>query len=179
MLYLPQTVQQDNKAVQFQQMIKGKVVHFRLQKEAASVPDFSTVTSVAVMPFVDDTTIMATQLDRGLDIPGGHVEKFDADATATAVREAREETGIDLALPLYLIGIIESDYHPKPTYMLITATKVAAQHTYTPQFEALGRELVSLKEFLRRYTAGSPEMMKELCKRAETVGRELFSTHLL
>lgn len=175
MLYPPSASQADNREIKFEEVIKSKKVHFILRRDAQSLPEFKAVTSVAVIPFMDETTIVATQLERGLDIPGGHVEALDKDATATAVREAQEEAGIGLALPLCLVGVIESDYKDVPTYMLVTTTRVAKLNPYTPQLEALGREQVSMDAFLERYTAGSKEMMEELCKRAKAVNHELFS----
>ena len=156
--------------------MKGRVVHFVLHKEVGEqlLPDFGVVTSVAVLPFIDEHTIVAAQLERGIDIPGGHVEQFDVDATATVVREAQEEAGIELAQPIYLLGIIESDYKDEPTYMLVMTTRVAKLNPYVPQLESLGREQVALDVFLRRYTANSGEMMKELCKRAKALSHELF-----
>lgn len=39
-----------------------------------------------------------------VSLPGGHVEPTDADAAAAAIREAREEVGIDLARDADVVG---------------------------------------------------------------------------
>jgi 8-oxo-dGTP pyrophosphatase MutT (NUDIX family) len=55
------------------------------------------------------------KLDRWLQ-PGGHVEPGDASVFETAVREAREETGVDgFAAPLG-DAILDLDVHPIPAF---------------------------------------------------------------
>jgi 8-oxo-dGTP diphosphatase len=178
LLAIPKTSQQNYNEVTFAEDVKGKIVHLCLQKDFLAVPDFSRITSVSVVPFIDRDTIVATQLERGVDIPGGHTEPYDADPAATAVREAAEEAAIELAQPLYVLGVISSDYKGPTdddvTYMVIVAGLVSKINDFVPQFEALGREQITFDEFLKRYTAGSHEMMAELIHRAKGLSDEIF-----
>lgn len=41
-----------------------------------------------------------------ISLPGGHVEAFDADLAATAIRETQEEVGLDLARDGHLLGTL-------------------------------------------------------------------------
>lgn len=43
-----------------------------------------------------------------ISLPGGHVEPSDADVTAAAIRETREEVGLDLARDAVVIGELAS-----------------------------------------------------------------------
>jgi 8-oxo-dGTP pyrophosphatase MutT (NUDIX family) len=134
----PEEQQAQYREIRYVEDVKGKAVQFCLQKEVAMVPDFTQITSVAVIPFVDNGEIMVTRLKRGVDIPGGHVEPADADIAATASREAAEEAAIELARPLYVVGVISSDYKgPGPddvTYMLITTCRVSKINEFTAEF---------------------------------------------
>lgn len=170
----PIELQSTNRRVDAQEIYKGKTVNLTLLQDAAHIPPLSAITSVAVVPFVEHGVIVSTVLDRGLDIPGGHVEAIDEDAAATALRECIEETAATLETPLTLIGLIESDFGETPTYMVITAAKVRELHPFEKLHEAHARELVSTAEFLARYDAGSKEMMTEIIRRAErSVGERI------
>lgn len=163
----PTELQIVNRRIDAREVYKGKMVRLTLLKDVAHIPPLSAITSVAVVPFAERGVIVATVLDRGLDIPGGHVEATDEDATAVALRECIEETAATLETPLTLIGLIESDFGETPTYMVITAAKVRELHPFKKLHEAHARELVSTAEFLARYDAGSKEMMTEIIRRAE------------
>ncbi|MEO8691649.1 MAG: NUDIX domain-containing protein [Candidatus Saccharimonas sp.] len=172
------SIQKKFKKVNFEEEVQGKLVNFSLLRSANFVPNPITVTSVAVVPFVLKTEIITVRLDRGIDIPGGHTEESDIDLVATVEREVREETGIELVQPIYLIGIIKSDYlgtsPSDATYMLITAAKVAKISEYLPQLESRGREQLDIDAFLARYSAGSRDMMAEIVNRAKETSGELF-----
>ena len=71
--------------------------------------DASAVTAAAVVPFLPDGRLVAAILDRGVDLPGGHVARTDGSFEATVRREALEEAGIELGR-LVLASVIESDY---------------------------------------------------------------------
>jgi 8-oxo-dGTP diphosphatase len=175
----PEEQQAQYREIRYVEDVKGKAVQFCLQKEVAMVPDFTQITSVAVIPFVDNGEIMVTRLKRGVDIPGGHVEPADADIAATASREAAEEAAIELARPLYVVGVISSDYKgPGPddvTYMLITTCRVSKINEFTAEFESLGREQTTLDTFLKQYVAGAHNVMSELIRRAKELNDEVFS----
>ncbi len=50
----------------------GQKVTF-VSLRAAFSPPFEQVTSVSVVPVTSDGRLVATVLDRGVDVPGGHV----------------------------------------------------------------------------------------------------------
>lgn len=122
--------------------------------------------------------LIVIQLERGIDIPGGHVEPFDADIAATAKREAAEEAAIELGEPVYVIGIITSDYKGSAPgdimYMLITVGRVAKINRFMAKFESVNRVQMTPDAFLRKYQAGSQAMMDELMSRAKKMCTELF-----
>jgi ADP-ribose pyrophosphatase YjhB (NUDIX family) len=173
------TAQQYFNEVTFTDIVKGKRVNFRVLKSVNTIPPLYRITSAAVVPFIDQDKIVTTVLQRGLDIPGGHVEVSDEGIVNTIKREANEEACLSLTDPLFLIGVISSDYKGKSpehtTYMLITAGKVGALTEFTPRCESINREIVSTSEFLDRYTAGSHEMMEEIIARARGVSGIFFT----
>lgn len=132
-------------------------------------PPFDRITSVGIVPFLSDGRIVATLLERGIDIPGGHVQENEHDIETTARREALEEAGIDIA-DLRMIYILQSDaYGSAPhelTYIVILAARVTQLHPFTPQHEALGREIVTVEEFLARYKAGDKMMARAIMEAA-------------
>lgn len=159
-------------------IVKGRSVHFCLQKSVEKIPDFENITSASVIPFVSKTEIIVTQLARGVDIPGGHTEPIDKDIVATVERESAEEACIQLTQPLYVIGVISSDYKgPDPedvTYMIITTSKVSSLNNFVAKFESSGRVEMTIEDFLRKYKAGSHEVMAELLSRARMICDEFF-----
>ena len=172
---LPAPNQLHYKEVRSRETIKGKVVNLCLLNSIDSVPDHSLVTSASIIPFMESSLMVATVLQRGLDIPGGHVEASDNGIVQTIKRETYEEACLSLADPLYLIGIIASDYDPKKTtYMLITTGRVDALDDFVAIHESVGREILSPDDFLARYEAGPRDMMQELLKRAYTLSSEFF-----
>lgn len=170
--------QQHYGAVKFVENIKGKSVNLCLLKNVRDIPNPEKVTSIAVIALIQNDEMVATVLKRGLDIPGGHVEATDDGVVGTVKREAYEEARISLADPLYLIGIISSDYMgdapEQITYMLITVGQVDRLDDFVAEFEATSREIVTTGEFLERYTAGSHEMMEEIIHRARSLYGKLF-----
>ena len=168
----PDDAQQNYKEVRYSWPIKGREVTFCLLPKVEHIPKLNAITSAAVVPLIGSETMVAVSLERGLDIPGGHLEAGDKNIVDTIRREAYEEACIHLAEPLYLIGIISSDYYGKSpeqtTYMAIAAGRVASMGDFTANFESTGREVVLMNEFLTRYNAGSQEIMREIIKRANT-----------
>lgn len=158
--------------------IKGKNVNFCLLRDVYTIPNLEKITSVAVVPLIRSDEMVAILLERGLDIPGGHVEATDDRVVGTVKREAYEEARISLANPLYLIGIISSDYMgntpEQTTYMLITVGRVDRLDDFVAEFESTGREIVATSEFLERYTAGSHAMMEEFINRSRSLSGKLF-----
>ena len=105
-------------------------------------------------------------LDRGIDLPGGHVETEDTSVEETVRREALEEAGIELG-PLVLASVIESDYFgpDRLTYMLSYVATVVGFGTVSTEHESSGRRIVSIEEFLSEYR-GDSRGMQLILKRA-------------
>ena len=134
--------------------------------------DPAAVTSAAVVPFLTDVRIVAAVLDRGIDLPGGHVEAEDTSIEETVRREALEEAGIEVG-PLVLASVIESDYFgpSRLTFMLSYVAMVVGFGPVSTEHESFGRRIVSIEEFLSEYRGDSRDMQLIL-KRALSAARQ-------
>lgn len=176
----PRYAQQEYSEVVSHEVIRGKKTTLHLLKSINFMPPRSQITSITAVPITHKGNIVAVTLKRGLDIPGGHIEPFDVDVIAALQRETYEEACITLAAPIFLIGVIASNYDPEDTtYMLMCAARVGSIDEFSANFESVDREIVTTLDFLNRYSAGPKDMMSELLKRAEAVAPELppYSTH--
>lgn len=151
------------------QTIKGKQVTFTLLP-ATTVPPLDKVTSVAVVPFTDKGEIVLALLDRGADIPGGHMHKGETTLEQTARREAMEEAFITLG-PLKTALVIQSDFYGSApdelTYMVVMTGAVTAFHGEKPDGETLGRKIMPPADFIAAYTAGDKNFMQEIVTTAK------------
>jgi 8-oxo-dGTP diphosphatase len=142
----------------------GKSFNVRHLGNQVEVP-FEKVTSVSVVPFTSAGSVVVTEQDRGLDLPGGHVKVGERSASETARRETREEAQLELGR-LVLVDIMESDYlgdSPEDlTYMMVYTARVIAMEPWVPTSEASGREVLAPEEFARRYTAGNSAEMSRV-----------------
>ncbi len=142
----------------------GRVVNFT-PRENGFMPPFDAVTSVSVVPFTDDGRLVAVLLDRGIDLPGGHVQEGERTVEEVARREAYEEARIALR-NVHVTTVIQSDYYgsaPKElTYMVQAAAFVDRLHPFMPTVESSGRIVVGVDEFLERYTAGDKGLMRHI-----------------
>lgn len=143
---------------------QGQQVNFVLL-EPDKVPPIDKITSVAVVPFTPDGRIVAAVLERGVDLPGGHVQETEGTIEETARRETMEEVGITLK-DLFVVKVIQSDYYGSApddlTYMIATTAFVHEFQTFTPNLESTGRLVLDIEDFLAQYTAGNPEWMRSL-----------------
>ncbi|GHJ30014.1 hypothetical protein TPA0910_44470 [Streptomyces hygroscopicus subsp. sporocinereus] len=133
-------------------------------------PPWSRVTSVSVIAFTPDGTLVIADLERGLDLPGGHTQRHERSAEETARREAWEETRVTLD-DLAPIEVIESDYFGADdlTYMIIFVARVHHMAPWKPgDDESQGRLLMTPEAFLARYTAGDRDLMTHLVTTAQT-----------
>jgi len=174
----PAAIQQQYEEVSSSVEVGGKTFNLRLLKDVSFIPPLSQVTSASVVPVIRPGRIIATILERGPDIPGGHVETYDYTVERTIEREAYEEACIILTQPMYLIGIIASDYATEDatdgTYMLIAAGRVGHTDAFNASFESFGRKEMAHDEFLDQYRAGSSAMMRELIDRTHSLRHVLF-----
>jgi len=142
----------------------GQQVNFVLL-EPDRVPAFEKITSVAVVPFTLEGRIVATVLDRGVDLPGGHVQETENTIEETARREAMEEAGITLK-DLFVVNVIQSDYYGSApddlTYMMILTAFVDEFQPFTPGLESTGRFVLDIEDFLTQYIARDREWMRSM-----------------
>ncbi len=133
------------------------------------LPSAEQVTSVAVVPFAASGELVAVLLDRGVDLPGGHVREDEDSLEETARREAWEEARVELG-PLVPAQVIRSDlYGDAPedlTYMVVYAARVTRLAPFAREHESHGRVLLDPEEFLSRYRAGDPALMRRLVEAA-------------
>jgi 8-oxo-dGTP diphosphatase len=129
----------------------------------AAEPAFEAVTSASVVAVADDGRLLLADLARGLDLPGGHVQRGDASAEDAVRREAWEEVRAELA-DLQLVEVIESDYFgpDDQTYMLIYTARVRRLHPWTGGHESAGRVLLPPDDFLTCYQGTRPALMRHL-----------------
>ena len=135
-------------------------------------PPFEQVTSVSVVPFMSDGRLVVALLDRGPDLPGGHVREDERTLEETARREAFEEASITLA-DLVVAEVIQSDYFgssPAELTYLVTLTGLVDELlAFRPSLESHGRLLLRVDDFLERYQAGDRDQMHLLVEAARTV----------
>ena len=157
--------------------IKGKQVTFSLLP-ASTLPPLDKVTSVAVVPFTDKGDVVLALLDRGADIPGGHMHKHETTLEQTARREAMEEAFITLG-PLKTALVIQSDFYGSAphelTYMVVMTGIVTAFHDEKPDGETMGRKIMPPNDFIAAYTAGDKNFMEEIINTSrEVIKRAAF-----
>jgi 8-oxo-dGTP pyrophosphatase MutT (NUDIX family) len=123
---------------------------------------FAQITCVVVLPFTLDGNLVTVRLQRGLDIPGGHVQAHETSIEQVARRETLEEAAVTLA-ELFLTGIIESDYFGSQTeeltYIIVVSAFVDEIHPFIANDEASERLIIPPQEFLKEYQVGNNEMM--------------------
>lgn len=128
-----------------------------------------SVTSAAVVAYTADGRIALAQLDRGPDLPGGHIQSGDLNIEAAVRRETIEETGITLT-ELALACVIESDYFgpEQLTYMLVYTAGIADVSALPAETESAGVVYLTSGEFLTQYQ-GDHRGMTYLLQQSHTV----------
>ena len=153
-------------------MVKGQKVHFTYFDPKDISIQFDQITSVGVVLFTTDKNLVAVELDRGLDIPGGHVQHQDNSILDTAKREALEEA-YAIIKDVKLIQIIQSDYYgSKPdqlTYLVTVAAIVETLLPFEPNKESRSRHVSSPRKFIERYEAGPSDGMRKVIAKAINV----------
>jgi 8-oxo-dGTP diphosphatase len=120
-----------------------------------TIPDISTITSVHVVPFTSEGNIVSVNIvNRGWDIPGGHVDQGESSPLDTLRREAREEASLSILEPVIVdVLALECktlDLKTRP-YMLIYVAEVAELNGFTPNDEVSQRLLMTPKMFVDSY----------------------------
>jgi 8-oxo-dGTP diphosphatase len=143
---------------------EGQAVRF-VHLGSGFVPPFEQVTSVCVVPFTADGKIVAALLDRGPDLPGGHVQEHERTPEETARREALEDAGITLG-DLVVAQVVQSDYYGSApdelTYLIAMTGFVVELRPFSGSLESRGRALLGVEDFLAQYRAGDRDQMRRL-----------------
>lgn len=127
------------------------------------VPPFDQVTSASVVPFMHDGQIVAVEENRGLDIPGGHVQVGETSFEETARRETLEEIGATLE-ELKVVAIIQSNYYgnePEKLTYLVVYTALVKSLNEDPSIVAK-RSVLDKAEFLSLYGPAFKQQMETL-----------------
>ena len=145
----------------FKSTINGKEVTFTLLGNA-TMPPFSQVTSVAVIPFTTSGELVVVDLfARGLDIPGGHVDTGETSPEQTLRRETMEEASMTLHEPVFIEAISSDYFDDRTTYMLVYAAFVDELLEFHENEESRARVTVDRKTFVAKCTAGDAPLMEK------------------
>jgi 8-oxo-dGTP diphosphatase len=145
--------------------IDGKDVTFKLVG-TDNVPKFNKVTGACAIVFTGSGQIIAVRLkNRGLDLPGGHVEKHEKTPEETLSRELMEEAYITTKTPK-LVEIIESDYFGEKlgdaSYILVYSAFVDKILDFKLTDEmSYERVFIDSEDFINEYP-GNKQLMKNL-----------------
>lgn len=117
-------------------------------------PPTALVTSAFALAFDGERLLCANLVERGLDIPGGHIEPGESPEQA-AKREVFEETGAQV-IGLRLVGYVRirilsskpaTHKYPYPdSFMVFYGARIAGFEELTPDRETLRRALLRPNE---------------------------------
>lgn len=114
---------------------------------------FKKVTSVWILVFQEDWKLICVEIDRWIDIPGGHLH-IDETPIEALKRECFEEAFIEIKNEK-LVKVIESDYFwtekDDLTYMLFYIWELDKKHDFIKNEESFSRYELTWKEFLNIY----------------------------
>ncbi|MFN6461473.1 MAG: NUDIX hydrolase [Nostoc sp. DedVER02] len=156
----------------------GQKVNF-VDIGSSFLPAFEKITSVLVVPFTKDGLIVCALLDRGIDLPGGHVQIGELTFEETARREVMEEVKVTLG-ELKLVKFIQSDFYgsqPEQLTYLVVMTgfveEIISNNGYNDlslcTHESMGRHIIDIDEFISQYQAGDKNDMRQIVLDAKSV----------
>lgn len=128
----------------------------------------SRVKIVGVIAFTAGGKIVAVTVDRGIDLPSGHVEPHDPSPEHAARREVTEETGITLG-PLVHLAYYRMATEAEPEadrYLAIYTAEVLDMGVFHPNDEARERIVLSPEEFADRYRPDQVALFRALVEEA-------------
>ncbi|PZM82184.1 NUDIX hydrolase [Candidatus Gracilibacteria bacterium] len=141
---------------------RNKNFNFTFKKLNFDFPE-NKVTSVAGVVFDDNGKILVVKLDRGFDLPGGHIKNGETVFEAIK-REFLEEAFVEIT-DLKLSSIIESDYFGAEkenlTYMLIFNGKLKTILDFKKNIESKKRVFIYPDDFLKLYS-GEKTLMEKI-----------------
>ncbi len=120
------------------------------------VPDIQKTLTSHCIPFTTDGKIVAVNIiNRGIDIPGGHIDDGET-AIEAMQREVQEEAQISIQNPALIdvwrltstnerLGLLQ-----KP-YLLLYAADVASMKDFVPNDETDERLILNPDDFIARY----------------------------
>ncbi|GHO84587.1 NUDIX hydrolase [Dictyobacter formicarum] len=124
---------------------------------SSHLPPSEAISTAFALAFSGDRLLLTNLIDRGWDIPGGHVEPGEL-AEEAARREVYEETGATLG-PLHLLGYQrlrhlcpkpEGYRYPYPdSYQIFYWSQVVSMDEFVPTEESQGCALFAPSEALK------------------------------
>jgi 8-oxo-dGTP pyrophosphatase MutT (NUDIX family) len=109
-----------------------------------------------------DGQVLAVENDRGWDLPGGHLEPGESPLDALR-REVFEEAGAEFG-DAQAYAVLHDP--PRQDVMLMYATSEYQLRAFTPANDCLGRDELSVDEFVARYH-GDKHFIRSLISAAE------------
>jgi len=118
------------------------------------LPDMELISSAYVFAFDENKKLLLADLNRGWDIPGGHMDPGETPED-TARRETREETGVDVgALMLFGCMSITIDAQKPETYKYPHPTSIMPYYftteivlgEFTEDEDSFGRGFFSMED---------------------------------
>jgi len=120
------------------------------------VPDIQKTLTSHCIPFTTDGKIVAVNIiNRGIDIPGGHIEENET-AIEAMQRETQEEAKVSVTNPVLIdvwrlvstnnqLGLLQ-----KP-YLLLYAADIISMEDFTPNEETDKRLILEPDDFIEKY----------------------------
>lgn len=129
------------------------------------IPPLHHTITAHCIPITDDGRIVAADvIDRGVDIPGGHIDDGET-AEETMRRETLEETFVNVDTPILVNVWRLSSENPKiglreKPYLLLYTAKVTSFEDFKPNNEVSRRLVLTPDEFVEQYFGDKSQARK-------------------